>query len=210
MTVADDLLYAPVSSTAPATYSHATASSDIRIPESWLNVIKRLRSYTPIWQEAALAGGCLRDLDLGRSIKDVDIFLPIGAPAPDIALEKALNMGNHISPDYVTIEEIQHDPRHNSATTNGVTALSHFIFYLDGWKFEITQKAEPFTQRTILDSFDLGLCMICLEGDKIYRSPEYQTDAANKSITVVRQTGGREVAHAKRIARKYAGWSIMP
>jgi hypothetical protein len=207
MTIADDLLYAPVNNTPVSTPSNgsvaAATTTDMKLPRSWLDVITRIRSQSG-WEETALAGGCLRDLDLGRPIKDVDIFLPVILSPPPFDILKNLFRG-------VFVDEIVHVPGQNSAVSNGIQVLSHYQFRINGWRFEITQKAEPFTALNIIDSFDLGFCMICLDrNNQVYRSPEYLKDAAHQTITIVRQTGGREREHAQRLQDlKYPNWGIF-
>lgn len=207
----DDLLYAPMnSSSSAAPTATASTTPGLTIPGIWLDVVRLLRTYdNGIWRETALAGGALRDIDLGRPIKDVDIFMPHGNVTRERLADCLLSVS---APRYafgMYVDEVKHNPKSNSSLSNGMISPSHFKFYMDGWKFEITQKMEPFTQRSIIDSFDLGICMICLDGDKVYRSPEYNHDAQNQKITIVQQTGGREEAHAHRLKQKYNEWQIV-
>ncbi len=205
---ADDLLYAPVNGPSLGSPSNTIYDPTLRIlslPDSWVDTIERIRRC--MYSEATIAGGALRDFDQGRPVKDVDIFLPGNVMNTCELVEQSIN---HQRPGQrIYIDEILHDPNHHSAISNGIPCPSHFQFVIDGWKFEITQKFEPFTHRTIIDSFDLGICMICLDGNTVYRAPEYLDDAANKRITIVRPTGGRELLHAQRISRKYPDWTIV-
>lgn len=206
----DDLLYEPMNSSSSGVPASAVSSStDIILPSIWIEVVRALRGYDNNWAETALAGGALRDIDLGRPIKDVDIFMPHGHVTSRRLEDCLLPLSKTRYPFGMYVEEVPHDPNSNSALSNGVISPSHFKFYMDGWKFEITQKMEPFTQRSIIDSFDLGICMICLDGMHVYRSPEYLSDAQNQRITIVHETGGREQEHAYRLAQKYNEWKIV-
>jgi hypothetical protein len=173
-----------------------------------LEVLAAMRTM-PTWNVATIAGGALRDLDQGRPVKDVDIFVPHSEktrPRLEVVIQ-ALGL------DPIDLDEVKHDSTARSTASKLATQLStasHFNFFYEGWRFEITQKLESFDHRSIIESFDIGLCMISLDGDKIYRSPEYKTDAANKTLTVVRATGGGELRHAERLRRKYSKWRIVP
>lgn len=191
MSAADDILFAPVG-----------VKSDIRVPLAWIEVVQSLRGRSG-WGCTTLAGGALRDLDNGRPIKDVDIFVPhLGDnDAASENLIRAKIKGQS------SIMEVAHDAF--SASQVGKPGISHFHFQYCGWKFEISQKTDSFDYATLLDSFDLGICMISLDqSNAIYRAPEYNSDVSNKEITIVRKTGGREVEHAERLRKKYHGWTM--
>lgn len=192
MGTADDILFAPIG-----------ASTDIRIPDAWIDVITKIRTVS-FWKTATIAGGALRDLENGRQIKDVDIFLYYPGSNEDTRAElKSIPLG------YDVLNEIPHNS-HNTSQL-GSAGISHFTFKKHGWNFEISQRDQAFDYKTLLDAFDIGLCMISLdEQNRIYRTPEYKNDMKNKSITIVRATGGREQSHAERIQDKYNNWTIVP
>jgi hypothetical protein len=187
----DDILFSPIRSV-----------SDIKIPECWLDVIGKIRSHTPKLGNATIAGGALRDLDLGRAIKDVDIFIPNVANLEDVLLNALDDV------EYTSWNPIHHVSAKASAANIGVI-LDHYQFEVNGWRFEAIPIVNPFTQKTIIEQFDLGLCMITLDGDTVYRAPEYKHDVAHKLMTIVNQKGnGSELRHAKRLLKKYVGWTI--
>lgn len=195
---ADDLIYSPIGG----------SLSDIPVPEVWMEVLAAMRAM-PSWNIATIAGGALRDLDQGRPVKDVDIFVP-HSEKTRARLEVVITS---LGLDPLDLDVVTHDSPARSAASKIATQLTtapHFNFHYEGWRFEITQKVESFSHRSIIDSFDIGLCMISLDGNQIYRSPEYKTDAANKTLTVVRNTGGGELRHAERLRRKYSKWKIIP
>jgi hypothetical protein len=186
----DDILFAPV------------AAADIKVPDAWIDVLGKIRSEQS-WATATLAGGALRDTDNGRQIKDVDIFITYLSDNDHTGRLLSSCLPN------VIVTAIEHNV-HNTSMV-GAAGINHFVFEQDGWKFEISQSTLPnFDYKVLLDSFDIGLCMIALDqNNKVYRAPEYKKDVANKTITIVRDTGGRELDHAERIQRKYNGWAIV-
>ena len=197
----DDLLFgsigAPVNISVPI-----PQSPDLVIPPSWLNVINAVRSQ-PSWLCSTIAGGALRDMDNGRPVKDVDIFVPhLGSNETALlAIQKAV--------PYAHIMEIEHNV-HNTSQV-GAAGISHFHFEVDGWKFEISQVTESFDHLSLLSRFDIGICMVSLDKNgAIARTPVYSLDKAQKLIRVVRATGGRELEHAERIKRKYQDWKVVP
>ncbi len=191
MSHADDILFSPI------------AKNDMKLPDTWLFIMDRIQNISG-WSNATLAGGALRDLDNGRQIKDVDIFVPfIGNDIARKTLQQMLA-------DFIDHKlcELEHNT-HNVSQV-GTEGISHFQFEQDGWLFEISQITKAFDSKTLLDSFDIGLCMISLVGNAVYRRPEYQNDIVNKTITVIQETGGGEQIHAERIQKKYSGWRIIP
>lgn len=198
----DDFLFgqigAPINIAAPTT-------NDIILPPSWMRVLTDIRQQAG-WMCSTIAGGALRDIDNGRPVKDVDIFVPyLGSNETSLlALQRAVSDA--------PIMEIEHSS-HNTSQV-GVDGISHFHFEVDGWKFEVSQKTDQFDYKTLLDSFDIGICMISLDPGilsySVYRTPEYVLDKSNQEIRVVRKTGGREMDHAARLKRKYKDWYIVP
>jgi len=171
--------------------------TEIKMPQIWLDTLGQIQTQWPL---ATFAGGALRDLDLGRPIKDVDIFIPFDNDA-QIKLDKILP---------VRVYEEEHNPDSSGLAVG--SAHCHYVFWLNGWKFEVTQKINGISSTTdVIENFDLGICRICLIDGQIYRSPEYVRDVANKTFTIVRETGGNELSHAERIRnKKYLGWTIIP
>jgi hypothetical protein len=194
MSTADDLLFAPVGGT-----------SSLMIPEPWLRVLHLVQDQ-PAWKGSVLAGGALRDLDNGRPVKDVDIFVPF--LDNESALKKLEDVCSRL-PEKPLVDPVEHNSVHCSKP--GQPGINHFIFVHDGWKFEISQRTEQFDYKSLMCEFDVGLCMIALTpSDEIFRNDAYKKDKANHTLTIVNQTGGREMDHAERILRKYAGWTIIP
>jgi hypothetical protein len=206
MTAVSDLIYEPISkSTNGIGYSINPVDNLLsKIPKCWFDVLGKIQNIYG-WKDATIAGGALRDLDLGRAIKDVDIFVP------SVLINAADLLKQEFPTCYIT--EKNHIINSNSVVhQNGVNIggpiPSHFEFYMNGWRFEITQCIIPFIQKEIIRSFDVGLCMIALHDGNIYRASGYITDAINNTISILNDTGG-SVLHAERIQNKYEGWNII-
>src|SRR3569623_1528091 len=61
------------------------------IPERWQTVLRYVQNVAP---DAVIAGGALRDLDNGRPVKDIDIFVQGNAMADLRSLrEKLIELG---------------------------------------------------------------------------------------------------------------------
>lgn len=196
MSTADDLLFAPIG-----------VKASIMIPQMWLKVLHEIQNQ-PAWNNAILSGGALRDLDNGRPVKDVDIFVPF--LDNESAAKKLEDVISKLpDPNGTELYEMEHNV--NNTSQVGQTGISHFIFKQDGWSFEISQTVASFNYQSLLDSFDIGLCMISIDdNDNIYRADHYKTDKTNQTITIVNHTGGKEQVHAERILAKYSGWRIIP
>jgi hypothetical protein len=175
-------------------------SDNIIIPKSWTSVLKAIQQQ-PNWSTAIIAGGALRDSDNERPIKDVDIFVPYA----ENSFERLISAtGKH------DLTKVGHNKKLITSTGANIDPV-HFTFKLDGWKVEVSQKVCPdFDYLKLLEGFDIGLCMISYDGNDIYKSQEYIKDKDNKTITIVRPTGGGEMTHAERIQKKYPNWTIIP
>jgi hypothetical protein len=196
----DDFLFAPLGATTGVPVQ--SVQSSLVLPPSWGSVLSRIRCQ-PSWMCSTIAGGALRDLDNGRPVKDVDIFVPY------LGDNETALMGLERALPNIFIMEVEHSV-HN-ASQIGREGISHFHFEVDGWKFEISQITDQFDHISLLDRFDIGLCMISLTSlDDTYRTAYYFSDKHKQQISVVRKTGGRELEHATRIKQKYTDWTIVP
>jgi hypothetical protein len=187
----DDILYAPIKNNEKRYVNDELLN---KIPSCWLDVLKKITSVSG-WEKSVIVGGALRDLENGRQIKDVDIFVPF--LDNDTA---AMSLKNFVCGN-IPLEE--YEPQNNY----GGIGISRFIFVLNGWKFEITQKINFIDIQSIYSGFDIGLCMISIDKDNVIsRSPEYIKDVRDNTLTIVKLLSQE---HIDRVHEKYSEWKII-
>jgi hypothetical protein len=155
------------------------------IPRPWQSVLSEVQV---VWPFAVIAGGALRDWDHERGVRDVDIFVPVAAPGE--------------------VERLFPDAKKcavEDASEFGADIPYHCTFTRYGWLFEITFK---YDLDDLLDTMDVGLCMIKFDGSEVTAATEYRKDSHRKTLTLLRRTGG-EGAHLARIALKYPDFRIV-
>jgi hypothetical protein len=172
----------------------------MNIPESYRTALMAVREVFP---GALIAGGCLRDLDNGRPVKDVDIFVP-NCPSYDDTL--AL-VREHLVPD----------PQMMSNTMGGYEAWA--TPELVG-VFDICRPDQDFQPvclsggpETILGRMDFGICRISYDGESVHRTDEYLADQATKTFTLLRSDDDaqhdRSMRRWDRFREKYGDWTLL-
>jgi len=171
---------------------------DVQLPAEWLVVLRKIQTVFP---GAKIAGGALRDLENGRDIKDVDIFCPISTNPGMDELVWNLFDGEDITLNPVT-----------SYTTNdegGDDRALHAVFILhkDGWQYDIIL-ATP--DDCDIENFDINICQIAHDGNKMYSTPAYRLGCLYHKIKVLHVN--RKDRNAKRIERllqKYPDFDLV-
>jgi hypothetical protein len=172
----------------------------MQIPAKWVAVLAAIQVAAP---EAFLAGGALRDLDLGREVKDLDIFVSeAGYGAAQVVLSQLdYAPANRQCLDYVgadfSVVEGREFKREGEVTVNLVCLRADFGF------------------PSGLYRFDLGLCQIGFDGREVVKTAAYIEDATNKTLTVLRcESVDQMVRTEQRVERlqaKFPDWpSIIP
>lgn len=116
-----------------------------------------------------IAGGCLRDTDLGRDFKDVDIFVS----------------GFETDPEPVDLDGLLADPGDRNAYLMRAEVVS-----FKGFDLNIIFMRTTWTLEGIADRCDFGICQIswCPEEDRTYRSDAYLWDKERRFATNTRAT----------------------
>lgn len=171
------------------------------------NVLRLIQAVAP---EALVAGGLVRDHLLGRPIKDVDVFVSTKDDAEwDELLEELLDgplRGGQtrfrcgatykqwkMRPEVVGVIEIatHHDPRPINI---------------------IGLNTPNFGPAAVCGQFDFGICRVAYDGKQIYKTPEFEYDAANEYMSLLRCDNENDFKRAQkrfeRLSQKYPGWAL--
>lgn len=124
-------------------------------------------------QNAIIAGGCLRDMDNDRPIKDIDVFMY----APSV--EAAIEIHNSIKTAGLLVEDKILSEK-NFYPESGSTILTVF----DITTHEEEHPIQIIIVRVGLDCldkiFDFGMCMISYDGVELKKYPQYIAEKHEK------------------------------
>lgn len=176
----------------------------MKIPYEWKATLDYIREHCP---EAVIGGGCLRDLDNGREIKDIDIFVSGSRMQHLEDLHKKLTHDGACE-----VSDIDYDQVYPVGEGNDV--VGHFEVEFE----DITEPVQiimvNFDCSKITDRFDYGICRISYDGQNVYRSPDYEADKRDQVFRLCLQRCGQGLASSvhryARLVRKYEGWRFVP
>ena len=163
------------------------------IPPEWVSMLRHVQTYFP---NAKIAGGALRDLELGKEIKDVDIFITrthdfhesMGKLHDDIKQTYHSEYGMHCS---------KTDPRE-------IYGIYHVR--KNDIKYEFIVGSE---KETSIDLFDIGICQISFDGNQINVTQNYIDDVQNKIIRVYNPHGtNRTIKRIARMSEKFPDFTV--
>jgi hypothetical protein len=175
--------------------------SFVEPPLRWTVMLQRLQRVFP---EALIGGGCLRDLHFSRAINDIDVFIDGSQHGPGsdglrTTIERVTNCRTVLD---------------RTVTHNNViypqTIGSVFCFGFEGEKYQVVQKNHTFMEETLLQTFDIGLCMIDWNGFKYEVSPYFTVDAVLKRLTLVNPKEHSSLGHQHRVRSKYPDFQWCP
>ena len=166
----------------------------MRIPSEWGNVLSEVQGVFP---GAIIAGGALRDLFLGKEVKDVDIFIPI--KSRDIEDE-------HISDVYSLFPEAEPHPSHTYGVKSSPEDEERDLFAIfkmerNGIKYDLIFGTP---QSCDMNNFDINICQIIFNGSDLIVSPFFIEAVRDRHIRVLNiNRTDRNRARLERIASKY-------
>ena len=156
------------------------ARKDLNIPEAWLNMLVRIQLDD---RDAIIAGGCIRDLYLGRVPKDVDIFTTA-------------------VPEWI-------EPQPSDMNYEGMKYVEAVVMHKCGPDTFNVIVTKPVDKMDLLRSFDFGICQIGFDGRQVYMTQEFLWDVKYSKFTLRHiDRYQRSINRYSRISARYAGWEI--
>lgn len=195
------------------------------IPQLWKDTLAEVQAVIP---NAVLAGGALRDLDNGKPVKDVDIFI-LSASRSDFRdqireLEKAtgweiefVNTDDDIAADeYREMTGREPGEHDKSYVGDAVVVGGLYVPSEEGgmvkWGDQAPLNIIGRKDNNHVDSFDFGICRIGYDGKTLYRAEGYDADQARKVFTLNLSNPfaveGRSMKRWERLRTKYIGWEL--
>lgn len=178
-------------------------NSPADIPAWWRDLLARVQLACP---SAVIAGGCLRDRDNGREVKDIDIFISaVTMREADDAMAALRRTGLVVS--FVPSEATAYpDDQHLE-----VVAIADVL------RFELPVQLifTDWPTSRIVDRFDYGICRLAFDGKSVTRPLEYDGDREAKVFRLRRSrptpVSMRGSIHRyARLVQKYEGWTWWP
>lgn len=171
-----------------------------KLPESWLQFLAKVQTQFP---EAVIAGGALRDVQLGKHVKDVDIFVQSRGQKTRAMLELAVDReARPMNPEWVKKYEEQF--------TELFAVYENLGHDFNGAAFQVIALNMDVTLDTVVDRIDFGICRIAHNGQNYLITEEFMLDARNETFTLI--NAGNRDGSINRFYRltadygKYEGW----
>lgn len=176
------------------------------IPEEWTKLLTHTKN-------AYIAGGSIRDLELGAVVKDVDVFINVTAKDDFVVRVQQIIYGLGIlDKNVIRFDGDYQDPK----TGENVDGLDNEVGLVvklktDNFSYDIIGRKGIDSLDKVVAQFDLGICQIGYDGNTIQCSENYIRDKACKTITILKpmKFGTNGWAHMVRVAEKYKSYKLV-
>lgn len=178
----------------------------MRLPPTWAEALGKVQELMP---DAVIAGGALRDMILGRPVKDIDVFAyrRTWRTATELKAWLQAILGGTgkivINEAYATYRE---------AIDSVVFAVEVSAFNITGLPFQVIAMDHPVTMQSAVERIDLGMCRVAHNGKELYQHPDFIHDRANECFTIRRCNNVAQLERTKerytRLQVKYMGWPL--
>lgn len=180
------------------------------IPQEWKDTLSKIQQVFP---GAVIAGGCLRDLDHGKPIKDVDIFVPIYSTTDgtlaDIDTTLKSLFPPEIQDDLCSVAPVSLLVQNDYARCNlrdevlTVYTINTLPFACDIIFVESDGKDAIFC------TFDMSINMVQYDNDRLTYSPLYSHTKVTKIIKVINHDSPERLERrVARLQEKYMEYTI--
>lgn len=171
------------------------------LPPHWITVLDQIQKAEP---GAIIAGGALRDFDMGIPSKDLDIFVPYEVNMKAVKAEVA-NL-------YSLWDDGQEYFFQDHAPFQVFKAMPDEFQGLP--KLEIIRCVEGINPHDRWPEFDFGACQISFDGHQMRATAQYLKDTDAHEFTLTRadtvEALHRSIKRVRRWqAREYADWSLV-
>jgi len=160
------------------------------VPDLWLEALSAVQAHSP----AILAGGALRDLDHGHSVKDLDIFIHADNFEEFQWIVSEIHRANpswNLSPAL----DVSHYLREWNPEVIGVST-EHPTVDLGRPPIQIIGLSIPVSR--VLARFDIGICQIGHDGNHVCFTDNYFRDKQGRKLTITRYDTADQRAYTKR------------
>lgn len=166
------------------------------VPDEWHKILIQVQSLD---SKAVLAGGCLRDTEMGRPVKDLDIFV-----------RDEINT-NKIAAMFRAYPEINIE----SSTSSDEWCDAAYIIKSNALPIPLNichvakAGATPYDR---VQHFDFGICRISYDGIRVTRESAYQLDKDERRFRLLFAPNKESFDHSMRryirLLLKYPDWPL--
>lgn len=149
------------------------------------DVLTKFKSINPVFKDAMIAGGFVRDHILGGRFSDIDIYYPTETSTTEDAIDEILG-NKYYDADLVFHSVAGED--HHYKKIEGLIVVINFKFKgsipVQVMAYKVEDK-DTFKEK-VLESFDFNICKLYFDGDKTYVSKEAEEDIKYSRATLVK------------------------
>lgn len=173
----------------------------MKILEHWNPMLDAIKQLCPT---AHIAGGAVRDTQLERPVRDIDLFLDDA-----VADEAAKLMRSKFG--YVKVGQW-------ASYLNFSDPIVIRLAKFEKWDEEIPVCLigldRPRGMQDNVSRFDFGICMAAWNGEVVYTDRKYRYDLETKRFTLCRADNAEQFAYSmqrykKMTADRYGGWELV-
>lgn len=167
-------------------------------PQDWTDILVKLQRGG--LAEAVLAGGALRDLEQGKPIKDLDIFIEQRDEHTGPNIQACLGLDDN------TLKRME------TPENYGI----HFTELYGVWEWFRPEPLIPVQiialnmtvdLNTVVSRFDFGICQVAYDVRCTLHTAAYYKDIAHKTFTVLKDSR-TTATRWERLRAKYEGWTL--
>lgn len=167
----------------------------------YAEILNAVRRIAP---EAHIAGGAVRDTILGKSIRDVDVFLHEWHRTQVAAMLRS-------EFEYVKVGEWE---QYELFSDPMIAGVARFEKASEKIPVCLIALKRPLDAQENMRRFDFGICMGAWDGSgEFITRPEFEEDRENQTFTLCRADNKEQFAYSmtrfeKLTADRYQGWTI--
>lgn len=147
------------------------------------------------FRDAVIAGGAVRDVLLGRPVKDIDVWYSDDSHVDWVEVSRC----------FPTWKRLLHDDAAAYISGGEVQAVIDLDSFSGGKPVQLIRTWQ--SGRSVLDRFDIGLCQVGYDG-RVFHTADFLRDVERETITILRSPKGGNVTahmsnHLDRVQAKY-------
>ena len=175
------------------------------IPKAWRDLFGIIREALP---GTVMAGGCLRDRDIGVKVNDIDLFVPM-ASGEEKDLTAVKTILAQLGAERV---EILGDKMYPQGVDNQIIGVVEAKFVSCPLVFQLVIGDWGSSIPDLFSRFDFSICKIAYDGRQIHRDPDYRIDRKSKLFRITSRRSRRafeqSVQRYAKLLPKFPGWKF--
>lgn len=176
------------------------------IPEEWTKLLSNIPG-------AYIAGGSIRDLELGATVKDIDVFVNVEDKDQFADKINGLQANLQLDPNKMIRYDGDYQDKKTGENLDGLDNEVGLVVKIktDNYSYDIIGRRGIDSLDKVVAQFDLGICQIGYDGRSIQCSENYIRDKSCKTITILKpmRYGTKGWEHMERVCQKYKNYRLV-